>query len=273
MPVGEGIVLALLLRQLLRIQPPGEPRSRTPRAGRRRRRSRSPRWPFRCSSTTSGSRSAGRSKARRSRGCTAACRTRACSYCGGRAARRRVRAARAEPGDLRLRAARRMRIFNWYLYTYLTCGVAMLRRRRGGCRRPTIASLEPLPRASSLLPAGAVILLFLLLNIEIADFYATGPEITFRFGVTLAQDLTYTIGWLVFGLGAADGGDLPAQSRRANRRRRAHRGDDVQGVPLRLGIARRAVSRGIARRPRGVALARRAGAAEVRAASRPRKVP
>ena len=57
-----------------------------------------------------------------------------------------------------------------------------------------------MPRLSSLLPAGAVILLFLLLNIEIADFYATGPEITFRFGVTLAQDLTYTIGWLIFGL-------------------------------------------------------------------------
>ncbi len=45
-----------------------------------------------------------------------------------------------------------------------------------------------------------MILLFLLLNIEIADFYATGPEITFRFGVTIAQDLTYTVGWLIFGL-------------------------------------------------------------------------
>ena len=45
-----------------------------------------------------------------------------------------------------------------------------------------------------------MILLFLLLNIEIADYYATGPEITFRFGVTVSQDLTYTIGWLVFGM-------------------------------------------------------------------------
>ena len=63
-----------------------------------------------------------------------------------------------------------------------------------------------------MLPAGGVILLFLLLNIEIADFYATGPAITFRFGVTLAQDLTYTIGWLIFGLGAPHGRHLPAQS-------------------------------------------------------------
>ena len=51
------------------------------------------------------------------------------------------------------------------------------------------------------MPPAGVILLFILLNIEIADFYATGPEITFRFGVSIAQDLTYTIGWLIFGLG------------------------------------------------------------------------
>ena len=44
-------------------------------------------------------------------------------------------------------------------------------------------------------------LLFLLLNIEIADFYAIGPAIMFRFGVSVAQDLTYTIGWLIFGMG------------------------------------------------------------------------
>jgi len=54
---------------------------------------------------------------------------------------------------------------------------------------------------AKLLPAAGGILLFLLLNIEIADFYSTGREIMFRFGVTLAQDLTYTIGWLIFGLG------------------------------------------------------------------------
>jgi uncharacterized membrane protein len=60
--------------------------------------------------------------------------------------------------------------------------------------------VESAPRASTVVPAAAVVLLFLLLNIEIADYYATGPEITFRFGATLAQDLTYTIGWLIFGL-------------------------------------------------------------------------
>ena len=58
----------------------------------------------------------------------------------------------------------------------------------------------PVPRPRHLLPGAAVVVLFFLVNIEIADFYATGPEIVFRFGVTIAQDLTYTIAWLVFGL-------------------------------------------------------------------------
>ena len=55
-------------------------------------------------------------------------------------------------------------------------------------------------RAARLLPAAGGILLFLLLNIEIADYYATGPAIAFRFGAGVSQDLTYTIGWLVFGM-------------------------------------------------------------------------
>ena len=42
--------------------------------------------------------------------------------------------------------------------------------------------------------------MFLLLNIEIADYYSTGPTIAFRFGTTVSQDLTYTIGWLAFGM-------------------------------------------------------------------------
>jgi uncharacterized membrane protein len=94
---------------------------------------------------------------------------------------------------------RGMRVFNWYLYTYLLCAAAML--LAGWLLSKTDDRLvEAVPPARSFLPAAGVILLFLVLNIEIADFYATGPEVTFRFGVTIAQDLTYTIGWLIFGL-------------------------------------------------------------------------
>jgi uncharacterized membrane protein len=91
-----------------------------------------------------------------------------------------------------------MRIVNWYLYAYLVCAAAFFVAARFlAATADRIAGL----RVSTVLPGAAVVLLFLLLNIEIADFYATGPTIMFRFGVTVAQDLTYTIGWLVFGMG------------------------------------------------------------------------
>jgi uncharacterized membrane protein len=92
-----------------------------------------------------------------------------------------------------------LRIFNWYLYTYAIAAAAML--VGGWWLSKTNEELPgPVPRPSRILPAAAVILLFLLLNIEIADYYATGPTIAFRFGVTVSQDLTYTIGWLAFGM-------------------------------------------------------------------------
>ena len=99
-----------------------------------------------------------------------------------------------------------MRVFNWYLYTYLVCAVAMLLAASwlSSAEEPvrTIGLLQP----AKLLASTGVILLFILLNIEIADFYATGPEIMFRVGVSLAQDLTYTIGWLAFALGLLTAG-------------------------------------------------------------------
>jgi uncharacterized membrane protein len=92
-----------------------------------------------------------------------------------------------------------MRILNWYLYAYLVCAVAFL------LAAWWLSPSEPADSNaefsySPVLSGAAVILLFLLLNIEIADFYATGPTIMFRFGVTVSQDLTYTIGWLMFGM-------------------------------------------------------------------------
>jgi uncharacterized membrane protein len=101
--------------------------------------------------------------------------------------------------------ARGLRIWNWYLYTYLICAVAIfagalfLSRTRG----PKPAGMR---YAASLLTGGGTILLFLLLNIEIADFYSGGPTITFNFSATLAQDLTYTLGWAVFALGLLGAG-------------------------------------------------------------------
>ncbi len=92
-----------------------------------------------------------------------------------------------------------MRILNWYLYAYLICAAAMF-AAAWWLSGTSDQLLTGLPRVSTLLPGAAVILLFLLLNIEIADYYSTGPTIAFRFGTTVSQDLTYTIGWLAFGM-------------------------------------------------------------------------
>jgi uncharacterized membrane protein len=92
-----------------------------------------------------------------------------------------------------------LRILNWYLYTYLVAAAAMFAGAWFLAKTDDRFS-EGWPRASRLLPAGAVVLLFFLLNIEIADYYSAGEQITFRFGTTVSQDLTYTIGWLAFGI-------------------------------------------------------------------------
>jgi uncharacterized membrane protein len=96
--------------------------------------------------------------------------------------------------------ARGLRIWNWYLYTYVICAAAMF-AGAWFLLKSSETTLTGLRRVSSLLAAGGTILLFLLLNIEIADFYSGGSTITFNFSATLAQDLTYTLGWAVFALG------------------------------------------------------------------------
>jgi uncharacterized membrane protein len=42
------------------------------------------------------------------------------------------------------------------------------------------------------------ILSFLLLNIEIADYFSIGPTLTFSFSGNLARDMTYSIAWALF---------------------------------------------------------------------------
>ncbi|HEV7990510.1 MAG TPA: DUF2339 domain-containing protein [Gemmatimonadaceae bacterium] len=96
-----------------------------------------------------------------------------------------------------------MKILNWYLYTYLLVAAALFAAARLVRDGDALAR-----RLGALFAAGGALLLFLLLNIEIADFYATGPALTFHFTATLAQDLTYTIGWAIFSLGLLAAGIL-----------------------------------------------------------------
>jgi len=99
------------------------------------------------------------------------------------------------PAVLSYHPASHRAIVNWYLYTYLVSAAAFFvaawllpdgESKQYGAARPAAN-------------ACGTVLLFLLVNIEIADFYTTGPALTFNFfSSSLAQDLTYTIGWAVF---------------------------------------------------------------------------
>ena len=88
-------------------------------------------------------------------------------------------------------------ILNWYLYTYLFCAIAMF----------AVTWIAPRTETTlrRLCAVFGTIELFVLLNIEIADFYAhfysRGDALTFNFmGSSLAQDLTYTMGWALFAM-------------------------------------------------------------------------
>ena len=103
------------------------------------------------------------------------------------------------PEVLVYHARSEVRILNWYLYAYLTCAAALL--GAGWLFSTTDDRVVERVRGSHLAPAGGTILLFLLLNIEIADFFATGDTIRFNLSAGLGQNLTYTLGWAVFGVG------------------------------------------------------------------------
>ncbi len=89
-------------------------------------------------------------------------------------------------------------IWNWYLYAYglttacLLGGAAIFGERRQ-------SHLERM--APGFIGSLGAILAFLLLNIEIADYFSIGPTLTFSFSGNFARDMTYSIGWALFALG------------------------------------------------------------------------
>ena len=91
-------------------------------------------------------------------------------------------------------------IFNWYLYTYLVAALALF----GGAwflRRTDDTVAETDLRVSTVLPPLGTILLFALVNIEVADFFAAGRTVTIHLsGRSQAEDLTYTLAWALFAI-------------------------------------------------------------------------
>jgi len=99
------------------------------------------------------------------------------------------------PAVLSYHPASHVAIVNWYLYTYLVTAAALF----VAAKLLPDTEADELPAARPIANACGTILLFFVVNIEIADFYSTGPTLTFNFfSSSLAQDLTYTIGWAVF---------------------------------------------------------------------------
>lgn len=86
-------------------------------------------------------------------------------------------------------------IFNWYLYVYGTAAFCFFLGARwfGEPREKPYEQNAP-----ALLYSLGAILCFLLMNIEIADYFSIGPTLTFSFSGNFARDMAYTISWAIF---------------------------------------------------------------------------
>jgi hypothetical protein len=91
-------------------------------------------------------------------------------------------------------------IFNWYLYTY---GIVVACLFVGGAMLAPPEDRACGIRVPPLLNSLGTVLAFLLLNIEIADFFSVpgARVLTFEFSGNFARDMSYTIAWSLFALG------------------------------------------------------------------------
>lgn len=96
-------------------------------------------------------------------------------------------------------------LLNWYLYAYGVVAGALVAGARWVA--PPVDTVFGVGTRSAL-RSGAVGLMFLLLNIEIADFFAEPGTRTlaFRFSGHFGRDMTYTIAWALFALGLLGAG-------------------------------------------------------------------
>jgi hypothetical protein len=102
------------------------------------------------------------------------------------------------PAVLEYHARSETPIFNWFLYAYGIVTVCLF----AGAR--LLAPPRNLVLKSNVPPILAglgTVLAFLLLNIEIADYFSkVGETLTFQFSGNFARDMTYSISWGLFAL-------------------------------------------------------------------------
>jgi uncharacterized membrane protein len=88
-------------------------------------------------------------------------------------------------------------ILNWYLYAFGITATVFLVSARWVANNPVARSIY---YAQSLTGA-AGILIFMLVNIEIADVYSSSEVLAVRLtGGGLAQDMTYSLAWGIYAL-------------------------------------------------------------------------
>ena len=89
-------------------------------------------------------------------------------------------------------------IFNWYLYSY---GIVTVCLFVGAKLLAPPRNLVLKSNVPPILAGLGTVLAFLLMNIEIADYFsAPGSTLAFQFGGNFAREMTYTISWALFAL-------------------------------------------------------------------------
>jgi len=82
-------------------------------------------------------------------------------------------------------------IVNWYLYTY---GIVTICLFAGGWFEDKVAGTNMRPLLYSL----GMVLAFVLVNIEIADYFSEGKTLNFQFSGNFARDMSYSMAWAMF---------------------------------------------------------------------------
>ena len=83
-------------------------------------------------------------------------------------------------------------IFNWYLFTYTLCAAILFIGSRFW-RKEEKDTIPTMMRAAS------GIIIFALINIEIANYFAKGKGLSFNFCGGVAEAAAYTIAWALYG--------------------------------------------------------------------------
>lgn len=90
-------------------------------------------------------------------------------------------------------------VFNWYLYAF---GVVSMALFAGARLLAKPRNLTAGVNAPPILYTMGSVLLFLLVNIEIADYFSKpgAPVLTFEFSGNFGRDMSYSIAWALFAL-------------------------------------------------------------------------